>query len=98
MRECIQKYSFFFERIFDSAPAASASHSFQATNFDEFENEGWIIKGDPTELCKRFSTWEPRVGKLCALVGSVSMRYQSSDVEEDRIDTDHIRRLLFFSS
>jgi hypothetical protein len=49
-----------------------------ATNFDEFKDDGWIIKGDPTELCQRFSTWEPRVGKLCALVDNVRLPRNST--------------------
>lgn len=32
-------------------------------------DEAWIVKGDNSELCRRFANWEPRVRKLCALTG-----------------------------
>lgn len=31
--------------------------------------EAWVVKGDNSELCRRFAGWEPRVRKLCALTG-----------------------------
>ena len=40
-----------------------------ATSYNETTDEVWVVKGDNSELCKRFSKWEPRVQKLCALTG-----------------------------
>lgn len=33
-------------------------------------NDAWTVRGDNTELCRRFAAWEPRVRKLCALTGA----------------------------
>lgn len=38
-----------------------------ATSQGETTDEVWVVKGDNHELCQRFSQWEPRVQKLCAL-------------------------------
>ncbi|TPX11132.1 uncharacterized protein E0L32_007993 [Thyridium curvatum] len=38
-----------------------------ATSYNETTDEVWVVKGDNQELCQRFSKWEPRVRKLCAL-------------------------------
>ncbi|KAH8802595.1 salicylate hydroxylase [Xylogone sp. PMI_703] len=38
-----------------------------AKSLNETLDEVWVVKGNNTELCERFSTWEPRVQKLCKL-------------------------------
>lgn len=71
-------YVWHFSRISSCRKAHSSPHPAQeevynivvcATNFDEFKDEGWVIKGDAAELCERFKDWEIRVRKLCALTG-----------------------------
>jgi salicylate hydroxylase len=38
-----------------------------AKSYNETTDEVWVVKGDNTELCERFSAWEPRIRKLCKL-------------------------------
>lgn len=38
-----------------------------AKSSHETTDEVWVVKGDNTELCERFSAWEPRIRKLCKL-------------------------------
>lgn len=38
-----------------------------ATSHNETTDETWVIKGDNSELCERFGSWEPRIQKLCKL-------------------------------
>ncbi|PKS06246.1 hypothetical protein jhhlp_006992 [Lomentospora prolificans] len=40
-----------------------------ATSYNETTDTEWVVKGDSSELCKRFGKWEPRVQKLCGLTG-----------------------------
>lgn len=40
-----------------------------ATSYNETTDAEWVVSGDNSELCKRFSGWEGRVRKLCALTG-----------------------------
>lgn len=38
-----------------------------AKSCNETTGDVWIVKGDNSELCERFSQWEPRIRKLCKL-------------------------------
>ena len=38
-----------------------------ATSQNETTDETWVVKGDNRELCQRFSSWEPKIQKLCKL-------------------------------
>ncbi|KAH8744383.1 salicylate hydroxylase [Diaporthe sp. PMI_573] len=50
-----------------------------ATSYNETTDEVWVVKGDNRELCSRFSKWEPRVRKLCALTGEF-MKWRLCDL------------------
>lgn len=50
-----------------------------ATSHNETSDEVWVVKGDNRELCERFSAWEPRVRKLCALTGGF-MKWRLCDL------------------
>ncbi|KAL1852447.1 hypothetical protein Daus18300_012206 [Diaporthe australafricana] len=50
-----------------------------ATSYNETTDEVWVVKGDNRELCSRFSQWEPRVRKLCALTGEF-MKWRLCDL------------------
>ncbi|KAK6386079.1 hypothetical protein LTS17_001653 [Exophiala oligosperma] len=50
-----------------------------ATSYNETTDEVWVVKGDTTELYNRFSTWEPRVQKLCKLTGEF-MKWRLCDL------------------
>lgn len=52
-----------------------------ATSYNETTDEVWVVKGDNRELCARFSTWEPRVRKLCALTGEF-MKWRLCDLPD----------------
>lgn len=38
-----------------------------AKSYNETTDEVWVVKGDNSELCERFASWEPRIQKLCKL-------------------------------
>lgn len=38
-----------------------------ATSYNETSDEAWVVQGSPLDLLERFSSWEPRVQKLCKL-------------------------------
>ncbi|KAL1844728.1 hypothetical protein VTK73DRAFT_1944 [Phialemonium thermophilum] len=40
-----------------------------ATSYNETTETEWVVRGDNSELCKRFARWETRVRKLCTLTG-----------------------------
>lgn len=50
-----------------------------ATSYNETTDEVWVVKGDNSELCKRFDAWEPTVRKLCALTGDF-MKWRLCDL------------------
>ncbi|OAA66914.1 salicylate hydroxylase [Niveomyces insectorum RCEF 264] len=50
-----------------------------ATSQNETTDEVWVVRGDNSELCKRFAAWEPRVRKLCALTGDF-MKWRLCDL------------------
>lgn len=50
-----------------------------ATSYNETTDEVWVVKGDNSELCKRFASWEPQVRKLCALTGDF-MKWRLCDL------------------
>ncbi|KAK5464896.1 hypothetical protein LTS15_001459 [Exophiala xenobiotica] len=50
-----------------------------ATSYNETSDEVWVVKGDTTEFYNRFSTWEPRVQKLCKLTGEF-MKWRLCDL------------------
>ncbi|KAI1330627.1 salicylate hydroxylase [Xylariaceae sp. FL0255] len=50
-----------------------------ATSYNETTDEMWVVKGDNSELCKRFASWEPRVQKLCKLTGDF-MKWRLCDL------------------
>jgi salicylate hydroxylase len=50
-----------------------------ATSHNETSDEVWVVKGDNSELCERFATWEPRVQKLCKLTGDF-MKWRLCDL------------------
>lgn len=52
-----------------------------ATSHNETTDEVWVVKGDNRELCSRFSNWEPRVQKLCALTGEF-MKWRLCDLPD----------------
>lgn len=52
-----------------------------ATSHNETTDEVWVVKGDNRELCSRFSNWEPRVRKLCALTGEF-MKWRLCDLPD----------------
>lgn len=52
-----------------------------ATSYNETTDEVWVVKGDNSELCKRFATWEPAVRKLCALTGDF-MKWRLCDLPD----------------
>jgi salicylate hydroxylase len=52
-----------------------------ATSYNETSDEAWVVKGDNSELCKRFAKWEPRVQKLCALTGDF-MKWRLCDLPD----------------
>lgn len=45
-----------------------------AAESDPDADETWVTKADNTELRRRFTSWEPRVRKLCALTGDFRKR------------------------
>lgn len=49
------------------------------TSYNETSDEAWVVRGDNSELCKRFAAWEPRVRKLCALTGDF-MKWRLCDL------------------
>ncbi|OJJ02012.1 hypothetical protein ASPVEDRAFT_887626 [Aspergillus versicolor CBS 583.65] len=50
-----------------------------ATSYNETTDEVWVVKGDNSELCNRFASWEPKVQKLCALTGDF-MKWRLCDL------------------
>ncbi|KAI2463962.1 salicylate hydroxylase [Annulohypoxylon bovei var. microspora] len=52
-----------------------------ATSHNETTDQVWVIKGDNSELCKRFANWEPRIQKLCALTGDF-MKWRLCDLPD----------------
>lgn len=52
-----------------------------ATSYNETTDEVWVVKGDNRELCSRFSKWEARVRKLCALTGEF-MKWRLCDLPD----------------
>lgn len=50
-----------------------------STTKSEFTDEIWVVEGDNRELRERFSSWEPRVTKLCALAENF-MKWRLCDV------------------
>lgn len=52
-----------------------------ATSHNETTDEVWVVKGDNRELCSRFSNWEHRVRKLCALTGEF-MKWRLCDLPD----------------
>ncbi|KAI1443031.1 salicylate hydroxylase [Annulohypoxylon stygium] len=52
-----------------------------ATSYNETTDQVWVIKGDNSELCKRFANWEPRIQKLCALTGDF-MKWRLCDLPD----------------
>lgn len=52
-----------------------------ATSYNETTDEVWVVKGDNSELSSRFSRWEPRVRKLCALTGEF-MKWRLCDLPD----------------
>jgi len=50
-----------------------------ATSYQETTDEVWVVKGDNSELLKRFASWEPQVRKLCALTGDF-MKWRLCDL------------------
>ncbi|CAK7212452.1 hypothetical protein SEUCBS140593_001508 [Sporothrix eucalyptigena] len=49
------------------------------TSYNETTDEAWVVRGDNSELCKRFASWEPKVQKLCALTGDF-MKWRLCDL------------------
>ncbi|KAH8658033.1 salicylate hydroxylase [Xylariales sp. PMI_506] len=52
-----------------------------ATSYNETTDEVWVVRGDNSELCKRFANWEPRVQKLCSLTGDF-MKWRLCDLPD----------------
>ncbi|KAI1091699.1 salicylate hydroxylase [Rostrohypoxylon terebratum] len=52
-----------------------------ATSYNETTDQVWVIKGDNSELCKRFASWDPRIQKLCALTGDF-MKWRLCDLPD----------------
>ncbi|KAI1206789.1 salicylate hydroxylase [Annulohypoxylon truncatum] len=52
-----------------------------ATSQNETTDQVWVIKGDNSELRKRFADWEPRIRKLCALTGDF-MKWRLCDLPD----------------
>ncbi|KAJ5807841.1 hypothetical protein N7474_009110 [Penicillium riverlandense] len=50
-----------------------------ATSYNETTDEVWVVKGDNSDLCNRFASWEPKVRKLCALTGDF-MKWRLCDL------------------
>lgn len=50
-----------------------------ATSHNETSDEVWVIRGDNSELRRRFGSWEPRVRKLCELTGDF-MKWRLCDL------------------
>lgn len=50
-----------------------------ATSYNETSDEAWVVHGSPRDLIERFSTWEPRVKKLCELSPSF-MKWRLCDL------------------
>lgn len=50
-----------------------------STTYSEMTDEAWVVEGDNRELQERFSSWEPRVTKLCSLAQNF-MKWRLCDV------------------
>ncbi|PWY67099.1 salicylate hydroxylase [Aspergillus sclerotioniger CBS 115572] len=50
-----------------------------ATSQGETADDTWVVEGDNEELCARFSSWEPRVQKVCRLTKSF-MKWRLCDL------------------